>query len=470
MKKVAVVGAGIAGLSAAYFLEKRAQEAGIELAIDLIEKSGRVGGSILSEKIGDFVIEGGPDCVFSEKPAALELCEKLELESQLVKTNEEKKGTSVYSRGKLYDLPDGVILMVPTMIKPMITSGLISLRGKLRVGFDLFLPKKTDPEEESLAQFVNRRLGREMLDKIAEPLVAGIHAGDPDTMSVKASFPRFVDLEAEHRSLIKGMLSRKKQMEAVRGDKQPKYTMFMTIKDGLQVLPSSIAASLKATNIKYDFGIASLGHSTNGIEMHSEAGRGQPYDSVIVATPAYVTAEIVKGINPALASELMGIPYVSTATVSLAFAESDVGHLFNGFGFIVPKVSQRRIMAGTFTSNKFSYRAPQGACLLRAFVGGASNEALALQEDDDMIRMVLEELDAILGLRAKPLLAKVYKWKKAMPQYIVGHQDRLDRIDKLTLEIPGLYLTGSAFKGIGISDCIASSESVADDVVTFLKM
>jgi oxygen-dependent protoporphyrinogen oxidase len=469
MKRVAVIGAGIAGLSASYSLEKKAKDAGIELNIDLIEKQGRTGGNIVTEKADDLVIEGGPDCVFSEKPAALKLCEELGLENQLLKTNEDKKGTFIYWKEELHDLPEGVMLMVPTMIKPMLFSSLITLTGKLRIGIELLIPQKTDLTDETLAQFVTRRFGRELLDKIAEPLVAGIHAGHPETMSIRSSFPRFVALEEKYRSLIKGMLIRKKEMAAITRGRKPKYTMFMTIKDGLQVLPDTIRNSLKATALKLDVEVASLSRNTDGLVLNTDRGLLRPYDSVVIATPSYVASKIVNDVSPELASQLDEIPYVSTATVSLAYSTSNIDQSLNGFGFLVPKISKRRIMAATYTSNKFSYRAPEGKFLIRVFVGGASNESLVFQEDKKIIKMVREELEDILGIRAEPLFAKVYKWEKAMPQYTVGHLDRLSHIEETASKLPGLYLAGSAYKGIGISDCIVSADNVANEVVKFLK-
>jgi oxygen-dependent protoporphyrinogen oxidase len=270
MKKVAIIGAGIAGLSAAYSLEKKAKDRNPELHIDLMEKRDRAGGTIVTENVNNFVIEGGPDCVFSEKPAALRLCEELGLEGQLLKTNEDRKGVFVYWNEKLHDLPEGVMLMVPTMIKPMLLSPLITLSGKLRIGLELLIPQKESLEEETLAQFVTRRFGKELLDKVAEPLVAGIHAGDPETMSIKSSFPRFVALEENYRSLIKGMLIRKKEMATYMKAKKPKYTMFMTLRDGLQVLPNTIRASLKATAFKPHSEVASLAKNEKGFEVVSE--------------------------------------------------------------------------------------------------------------------------------------------------------------------------------------------------------
>lgn len=469
MKKVAIIGSGIAGLSAAYSLEKKVKDADLDLQIDLIEKEGRTGGNIITEWVDDYLIEGGPDCVFSEKPASLKLCEELGLEGQLLKTNEDKKGTFIYWDKKLHNLPEGVMLMVPTMIKPMLFSTLITLPGKLRIGFELFLPKKTDPSDESLAQFVSRRFGRELLDKIAEPLVAGIHAGHPETMSIKSSFPRFVDLEEKYRSLIKGMLIKKKQMTTLTKGRRSKYTMFMTLKGGLQVMTDTIRDSLKATDLKLDLEVASLSSNTNGFELGSDSDLSESYDSVVIATPSYVASKIVKEISPDLSAQLNEIPYVSTATVSLAYSKSSIDHTLNGFGFLVPRISEKKIMATTYTSNKFSYRAPEESFLIRVFVGGAFNENLVFQDDTEIIKMVREELEAILGIRAEPLFTRVYKWKKSMPQYIVGHMDRLERIEETVSKVPGLYLTGSAYRGIGISDCIVNSDQVADKIVASLK-
>lgn len=469
MKKTAIIGTGIAGLSAAYSLEKKARDAGLDLKIDLFEKNGRTGGTILTETVNDFIIEGGPDCVFSEKPEALKLCRELNLEDRLLKTNEDKKGTFVFWKGKLHDLPEGVMLMVPTMIMPMLFSTLITLPGKLRMGFELFIPKKTSPTEETLAQFVTRRFGRELLDKIAEPLVAGIHAGDPETMSIKSSFPRFVDLEENYRSLIKGMIIRKKEMTAMMKGWEPRYTMFMTIKEGLQALPDALKDRLELTDLKLHTEVTGIDKKPEGFEIVTAGGSATVYDSVIIATPAHAASGITEGLSPALSEHLGRIPYVSTATVSLGYSKNQITHVPIGFGFIVPRISGRKIMAATFTSTKFSHRAPEGNELLRVFVGGASNEDLVFQDDEDMVTMVREELKDILNLHAVPLFSKVYRWEKAMPQYVVGYMEGLNRMEEILSGFPGLYLAGSAYNGIGISDCIVSADKAAEKTLKFLQ-
>jgi oxygen-dependent protoporphyrinogen oxidase len=469
VKKIAIIGGGIAGLSAAYVLEKEAADNDISIEIDLIEKKSRIGGNILTERIDDFIVEGGPDCVFSEKPASLKLCEKLGLEEELLKTREEKKGTYVYWNNKLHDLPEGVILMIPTMIMPILLSSLISFPGKMRMALEPFIPKRSNLAEESLSHFVTRRLGKELLDKIAEPLVAGIHAGNPETMSITASFPRFVELEQKHGSLIRGMLSRRKEMISMMKGRTSKYTMFMTLKKGLQELTDNIQNTLSITTILTDNEVIAVTKNNSGYEASLKAGDIKFYDSVIIATPSYITSTLMRGIDLDLSDKLMEIPYVSTATVSLAYSAADVNHIKNGFGFIVPGISNRKIMAATYTSNKFSYRAPEGSILLRCFVGGAQNEDLVFLDNKEMIKMVQTELKDIVNIKAKPIFTKIYRWEKAMPQYVIGHIERIKKIEELSAKHSGLYLTGSAYKGIGISDCITTSHKVAEEAVKFLK-
>jgi oxygen-dependent protoporphyrinogen oxidase len=469
VKKIAIIGGGIAGLSAAYVLEKEAADNGISIEIDLIEKQSRIGGNILTERIDDFIVEGGPDCVFSEKPASLKLCETLGLEEELLKTREEKKGTYVYWNNKLHDLPEGVILMIPTMIMPILLSSLISFPGKMRMALEPFIPKRSNLAEESLSHFVTRRLGKELLDKIAEPLVAGIHAGNPETMSITASFPRFVELEQKYGSLIQGMLSRRKEMVSMMKGRTPKYTMFMTLKKGLQELTDNIQSTLRITNKLTDNEVVKIIKKNSGYEASLKAGDVKLYDSVIIATPSYITSRLLRGFDSELADKLMEIPYISTATVSLAYSAADVNHIKNGFGFIVPGISNRKIMAATYTSNKFPYRAPEGSMLLRCFVGGAQNEDLVFLDNKKMIKMVQTELKDIVNIKAKPIFTKIYRWEKAMPQYVIGHIDRIKKIEELSAKHSGLYLTGSAYNGIGISDCITTSHKVAEEAVKFLK-
>lgn len=472
MKRVVVIGAGIAGLSLAYSIREH-QRPGQDCEVVLLERKDRIGGNIRTEKTNGFIIEGGPDCFLSEKPWAMELCKRVGLGSELLMTNEERRKTFVLSRGRLHELPEGVILMVPTKILPLATSSLISLSGKIRMALEFFIPARKDTGDETLGSFVRRRLGAEALDKIAEPLVAGVHAGDPETMSVRACFPKFVQLEQEHGSLIRGML---KRMATARKSPKPagegkRMTMFVTLRAGLSTLINVLNAILtesKDTVIRTNVGVAGVAPKDGGYEVRLEDGSAIMADSVVIAAPAYAASALVAGMDAGLAERLLTIPYVSTATVSIGFKKKDINHPLNGFGFVVPKTEGRRIMAATWTSVKFDYRAPDDSVLIRCFVGGAKNAEFVLLDDDAMIKMVRVELKDIMGIDAEPVLTRVFRWMNSMPQYTVGHEERVVAIEEAAARHPGFYLTGSAYHGIGISDSIRYSEVVAKKVLHYL--
>lgn len=478
MKRVVVIGGGIAGLAAAYSLREHRKPGDKDFEIVLIERKDRLGGNIRTEKDSGFLIEGGPDCFLSEKPWAMELCKRIGLEDELLNTNEANRKTFVLSGGKLHELPEGVILMIPTRIMPLATSSLISIPGKIRMGLEVFIPRKKDKGDETLGSFVRRRLGQEVLDKIAEPLVAGVHAGDPETMSVRASFPKFVQLEEEHGSLIKGMLKRmelmKKTHMAPGASPKKKVTMFLTLKGGLSDFVNTLAGRLEGfadTHIKKGLSVKSVLSVDGGYEVAFEGGEpSMRADAVVVAAPAYAASAVLSELDKALSEKLLTIPYVSTATVSIAFKKKDVAHPLNGFGFVVPRTEKRGIMAATWTSVKFSHRAPDDSVLIRCFVGGAKNMELVSLNDEEMIKMVRKELREIMGIEAEPVLARVFRWINSMPQYTVGHEERIASIEEMVSRHPGLYITGSAYHGIGISDSIRNGEVVAKKIIHQLAL
>jgi len=476
-KTVAIIGGGISGLSAAYHLHSMARKSGEAINYFLIEKEDRLGGNILTEVEDGFIIEGGPDCFISEKLAAIQLCHQLGLQDRLMKTNEEYQRTFILWEGKLHELPQGFMLIAPTNFSSVIKNSLITPLGKFRMAMDLLIPAKRSDEDESLAQFVRRRLGKEVLERIAQPLVAGIHAGDPETMSLKSTFPRFKEMENNYRSLILGMIKKKKLFLKEKSGKESKskYTTFMSLKSGLSELTGALKATLKPEAIITRNGVVTLekliGKTDDFISDYSlklTDGRSLKAQAVIFATPAFITAEILKGIDKELAEELLSIPYVSTATVSLAYRKKDILHPLNGFGFVVPEIEKRKIMASTWSSIKFPNRAPEDKLLIRCFVGGSKDEHLVNLNKPEIIAMVQEELRDIMGIRAEPLFIKVYKWEKSMPQYIVGHEEKLKRIEFHLSSHPGLFLAGSAYQGIGISDCIKSGEKAAKAAFEFL--
>ena len=442
------------------------------MQITLLEKEGRLGGSILTEGADGFLMEGGPDCFISEKPWALKLCKELGLEKEVIGTNQQARRTFILWGGQLHEIPEGFMLLAPTSLWPFVRSSLFSLPGKLRMGLDLILPRKKSDTEESLAAFVRRRLGREALERIAEPLVAGIHAGDPETMSLQSTFPRFIDLEQEHRSLIWGMRQRKKQFANIRA----RYTMFITLKDGMEGMISALEQALPR-------GIISLGGEVVGLEKIQAKPAGKPLyrlqtkgrnkaleaDAVILAAPAFAAARLLQGMDNNIAHQLNTIPYCSTATVNLAYERSHIGHPLDGYGFVVPRLEGRRIMAATFSSVKFAGRAPQGKVLLRCFVGGAKNEELVSWGDDKLAAAVKGDIAEILSIEGEPRHVRICRWEKAMPQYTVGHEERLSHIERGLSKHPGLFLTGSAYRGIGISDCVHQGELIAGAVLGFFQ-
>lgn len=468
---VAIIGGGITGLSAAYHLQAYARAKGMKIDFLLLEKASRLGGTILTEYVDGFTVEGGPDCFLSEKMAAIKLCHKLGIQDELLHTNEALRRTFILWRGRLHELPEGFMLLAPTNITSFLKNPLISPWGKLRMALDLVLPTRTSAEEESLGQFVRRRLGREVLERIAEPLIAGIHAGDADTMSVKSTFPRFIELEAQHRSLILGMMKRRKQYLARKKgkDSASHYTMFMSLKRGLGALIDAVAATLPPEAIRTGCEVGAVEPSAvfgerGGRERYClrlSDGRALQAHSVIVAVPSYLAARLCASLDPRLSQVLLSIPYVSTATVSLAYARQEIGHPLNGFGFVVPKAEKRNIMASTWSSAKFSHRAPLEKVLLRCFVGGVQNEQLCGLEDEEMVFMVRKELREIMGVTATPLYSWVFRWEKSLPQYTLGHEKKVDTIMERLSSHPGLVVAGGAYRGVGLSDCIRSGEDAA---------
>lgn len=465
MKRVVIIGGGIAGLSAAYSLREH-QKPDTAFEIVILERKDNLGGNIKTEKVDGFVIEGGPDCFLSEKPWAMEMCRRIGLEDRFLSTNDKMRKTFVLSGGKLHELPEGVILMIPTKILPLVTSTLISFPGKIRMAMEMFIPRKKTPGDESLGQFVRRRLGKEALDKIAEPLVAGVHAGDPETMSIRSSFPKFVQLEEEHGSLIRGMV---KRMATMRRTPRPasskkKITMFMTLSNGLTEMVETLVTLLKkAGNIKISTGVTVTGVKKKGssYEVGISGAPSIAADAVIIAAPAYAASALLKGLDPWISERLATIPYVSTATVSIGFKKKDIKHPLNGFGFVVPKTEKRKIMAATWTSVKFLGRAPDDSVLIRCFVGGSKNMELVDVSDAEMVKMVRAELKDIMGIDAKPVITRVFKWKNSMPQYTIGHDERIASMEEKLSTYHGLYLAGSAYHGIGIADSVRFSEVVA---------
>ncbi len=475
-KKVVIIGGGITGLAAAYALQELVRKNQSPVSFTLIESQLRLGGKILTDTDHGFVIEGGPDSFISQKPWALELCLQLGLKDRLTGTNREQTATYILHNGRLVNLPEGLMLLVPTRIGPLLATPLFSPLGKLRMGMDWIIPRKQTPEDESLAGFVRRRLGQEAVERLAEPLLAGIYAGDAEQMSLAATFPQFMELEQRYGSLIRGMLARRREMlNRTASGKEPTpgtipTTMFMTLKGGLSELVTALVSKLDQNALIVGTEVERI-HWKSGLSTYHvrlKDGTTITADAVIAASPAYVAADLLAETDATLVRTLREIPYVSTATVSLAYRKNQFRHPLNGFGFVVPRREGRNIMACTWTSTKFPHRAPEDRVLLRCFVGGAGREDLVGLPEKDLVNTVRDDLRAIMKITEEPVFSRVYRWEKANPQYPVGHLDRLADMDDRLTRLPGLFLAGAAYRGVGVPDCIRQGNEAAERVFKYL--
>lgn len=452
--QLAIVGGGIAGLSAAWY----AQQKGINYT--LLEASGRWGGKIKTEKVttayGEIIIEHGPDSFITQKPWAAQLATQLGIENRLLGTNDERRRTYVLNRGQLTDLPDGVMLIVPTRFLPFAMSRLISPLGKLRMGLEVFLPARMDDEDESLANFVRRRLGSEALDKLAEPLMSGIYNTDAESQSLLATFPRFREMEKKYGSLTRGMLEARKNRPPSTGKKLSMFTSFI---DGMGEFVDEIVAQLTG-DIRLDTGVKQIQQNSSGYIVTLSDETTIHAENVLLALPAYATASLLQPLAPTAAKHLDSIRYVGTGTVSLAYRKADISRPIEGFGVVIPRSEARNINAITVSSIKFDHRAPHDLVLMRVFFGGARTPHTFNLKDDDLLRVVRDELSDLIGVDTDPLMTRIVRNQRATPQYDVGHLDNVQAIENNLPE--NLYITGSAYRGVGVPDCVHQAQQVID--------
>jgi protoporphyrinogen/coproporphyrinogen III oxidase len=466
MKHVVVIGGGIAGLAAAYRLAELAREHGEPLEITLLEGSARVGGPIQTVREGGFVIECGADSFISEKPWALAMARRLGLDQELIPTGELRR-TMVVCRGRLTDVPPGFNLMAPVDLLPILRSPILSLRGKLRLVLEPILPRRVSDADESIAAFVTRRMGREVLERLAQPLAAGIYTGDPAALSLEATLPRFAEMESHYGSVIRGLKAAQKKA-ATRTASGARWSLFLAFKDGMQTLPDALARELgNAVRLETAVESIALVHNANW-RIKIRGGGALETDAVICAARAPDVAAVVETANAELAALLRQIGYSSAATVNLAYKESDFPRMPQGFGFVVPAAERRKIIAGSFSSLKFAGRAPAGCLLMRVFMGGVLQKEMMALDDAAMARTAREEIAALLGVHAAPILTRVARWGDSMPQYAVGHLSLAAAIEQRAAKLPGLALAGAAYHGVGVPDCVHSGEQAAESVWSFL--
>ena len=461
MKRIAIIGGGISGLAAAFALEER-RRAGAEVEYVLYESSAQFGGVLRTEHIDGCVVEAGPDSFVSEKPWAADLARALGLGDQLIGSNDADRKTYILTRGRLVVIPEGLMFMVPTKILPTGFSPLFSWKTKLRMAQELFHPPGAVEHDESVAAFVERHYGAEMVDRLADPLLSGVYGGEAANLSVRAVLPRFAEMERTHGSLGRALLAARKKMSA--GPRHPAPPLFTSLKNGMQHLAETVVSRLTGSSLLTDAPVQAIQREAGGWVV-SAGMQSDQFDGVIVALPAPAASQVLRMASPELSAELGAVQYSSSITVGLGYDREVRQLLPPGFGFLVPRSEGRQLLAATFVHNKFPHRAPEDRALLRCFFAGLNAESVWPFADEQIVGIVRKELQQILGLRAEPLFARVYKWKSAMAQYGVGHLDRLDRIERLRQQLPGLALAGNGYRGIGVPDCVRSGRDAAKQFV-----
>lgn len=455
--QVVVVGGGISGLSAAYDLERGG------VACTILEKQARLGGVIETRVAGDCTLDCGPDSFLSAKPEALALITELGLENEVIGSNDHQRTTFIWKQGRLIPLPEGVMMIVPSRILPMAKSPLLGWGTKLRMAAEYFRgPGASSAKvggDRSIAEFVIGHFGQETLDYLAEPLLSGVYGGDPARLSVASVLPRFLQMEAQYGSLVRGVLAMARN--ASRGQGGSSAPLFRTLKSGLSKLTGALAARVKICHVQ-----AETIERREGGGFHIRAeGNWMEADHVAVACPAWAAAQLLASVDPKLAALLGGIEYSSSLTLSLIYCASEFDGIRAGFGFLVPKKERQRLAACTFVGAKFSHRVPEDRVALRCFFGGASDEAVLGESDEALIAIARQELRRILGLTAAPIEHVIARWPRSMAQYNVGHAQRIADIRGRAAGIPGLHLAGNAYEGIGIPDCIRTGRQAARNIL-----
>lgn len=459
-KHIVIIGGGITGLAAAHRLTELDTPGRFHFT--LLESGSRLGGVIKTHHREGFLLEGGPDAFISEKPEALALAGRLGLTERLIQTNEKFRRSFVVRQGKLRPIPEGFQLLAPSRLWPFATSEICSWLGKLRMAGEAFLPQRwNESEDESLASFVRRRFGQEALERLAQPLVGGIYTADPERLSLRATMPRFHEMERKHGSVIRAMLHQRSRHDA--GTSGARYSLFLSFDLGMQVLTDEITARLPMDSVRLGARVESLERIADTGQWVCRLPGGESIfaDAVCLALPAPVAGSLLHNIDSQLANDLAGIEHASTATINLAYRREAISHLLDGFGFVVPMVEARSVLACTFANVKFARRAPEGNVLLRAFAGGALQPEVFGLDDEEMLRRVTADVNELLGISTPPLFTRITRWPNSMPQYHLGHQARIARIETRLGAQPTLRIAGNAFGGAGIPDCIRSGEAAA---------
>ncbi|MFD0694126.1 protoporphyrinogen oxidase [Paenibacillus sp. GCM10027628] len=467
-----IVGGGITGLSSAFYLKKRLESEGVDARISVVEKSSTFGGKIHTLERDGFVIEKGPDSVLARKRPTIDLARDLGLEGELTGTNPKAKKTYIVRQGKMHRMPPGLVLGIPTQMTPFMKTGLISPLGKARAALDLLKPKREQTSDESLGHFLERRLGKEVLERIVEPLLAGIYAGDTFKLSLKATFPQFQSMEQKHRSLILGMMASRKNSaeENAHVPAAVRSSAFVTFKKGLQTLVNGLVKALDGVDLRTGVGVVAIREDATGhqTEVTFEDGHSEMADGVIITTPTFQAAQVLAQLPAAAA--LKQIEYISVANVIMAFDRKDIPFELDASGFLVPRYEGRTITACTWTSAKWLHTAPDGKVLLRCYIGRSGQQEWLQWSDEQLVEKARHDLGELLGLHAVPLFTEVTRLPQSMPQYPVGHLDEVARFRKeLAENMPNVFVTGAGFHGVGIPDCIRQGQEAAMQLANLIK-
>ena len=471
MKRIAIVGGGISGLAAATILE-RARRGGAEIEFALFERASRLGGVMITDHVDGCLIEAGPDSFLTEKSWGLDFCRSLGLGDQLIGSNDSERKTYILVHGRLVTIPDGLMFMVPTKLLPTITTPLFSLSTKIRMGLEYFHAPKTaaNGRDESVAELVERHYGAEMVERLADPLLAGVYGGDAASLSAAAVLPRFVEMEKKYGSLSRGMLATRKKMAEMMREKhgenhrpQPR-PLFSSLKNGMQQLVDAVADLLPRESVNLNRDVTAILHDGEQWRLVTAAGV-EIFDALVLAAPAQLAGRLISGVAPRLANELLDISYSSSVTVTGIYNRSDLRGVPPGFGFLVPKTEGKRMLACTFVHNKFPHRAPEDRGIVRTFLGGLRDESVLSLSDSEILATVRRELKEIIGLEAEPRTERVFRWNRSMAQYGPGHMARVQRIKDASKQLQQFALAGNAYQGIGVPDCIASGTQAGADVL-----
>jgi oxygen-dependent protoporphyrinogen oxidase len=480
--KVAIIGGGISGLAAAH----RVTELSPQSEVTLFESSDRLGGILRTVRQDGFLIEQSADSFITSVPAAVELCKRIGFADQLIPTNAESRGAMVVARGKLRRVPQGFVLMAPEQLGPVLRSPILSWRGKLRFLREWFVSPRQIHTDESLASFARRRYGSEVFQRLVQPLVGGIYTADPERLSLAATLPRFQQMERTYGSLIRAARAQRKMdkqnsngNKSSIGDSGARYSMFVAPKHGFSSMVDAIAGKLPKNCARLNTAIERIERGDGNWLLHpllndpcnrsAVKGEAMQFHSVIIATAAAAATTMLRDISAALATDLAAIELAGSAVVVLGYDRNQVLHPLDSFGFVVPAIERRRILSASFSSVKFSERAPLGKVLIRVFIGGALQSEYLDLADDELARIAEEELRDLLGIRGGPCLSKIFRWRASMPQYHLGHLDRWRRIQDTLAQFPGLVLAGNAYEGVGIPQCIRSGEAAAEKAVSPLS-